>query len=157
MSTSQKIQAFLKKNTKILLIIISVIIFITVLYGYFKWKYRCCENICYCPVGNRPRDSNSYSSEKCKCVKKKGFYPSDSKVSPKKESYKESPRKGKGESSKKVSPKKGNVSPNKGMGESSKGNVSPKKGKGTGESSKVSVSPRKDKDKRKDSPNNKKR
>lgn len=150
MSTSQKIQAFLKKNTKILLIIISVIIFITVLYGYFKWKYRCCGNICYCPVGNRPRDSNSYSSEKCKCVKKKGFYPSDSKVSPKKESYK-----GKGESSKdNISPRKGKVSPSKVSVSSKKG-----KGTGTGESSKVSVSPRKDKDKdnRKDSPKNKKR
>ena len=94
MSTSEKIQAFFKKNKKILLIIISVIIFITVLYGYFKWKYRCCGDVCYCPVGNRPRDPNSYSTEKCKCVKKKGFYPSDSKESPKKESYdKESPSK----------------------------------------------------------------
>lgn len=117
MSTSEKIQAFLKKNKKILLIVISVIIFITVLYGYFKWKYRCCGDVCYCPVGNRPRNPNSYSTEKCKCVKKKGFYPSDSKESPKKESYdnsKKSPiKKGSPKKKKKDSDPKKKVLPKK--------------------------------------------
>jgi len=142
MSTSEKIQAFLKKNKKILLIIISVIIFIIVLYGYFKWKYRCCGDVCYCPVGNRPRNPNSYSSEKCKCVKKKGFYPSDCKESPKKESYNNSPGK-RGSPSKRDSPKKKDS-------DSPKKKILPKKK--DSESPKKKILPKK-----KDSPNNQKR